>query len=158
MEQESERQARQALRNRAIGLLARREHSAQELRSKLASAETPSARLEAVLAQLREHDLQSDARYAESMLRALIQRGQGPLRVRQTLRQKGIDGELLQATLAAAAVDWFAQAVQVHGKRFSGVAAASPKERARQIRFLLYRGFTQDQVGHALDRARDESG
>ena len=149
-------QQRRELKNRAIGLLARREHSAAELRLKLAAA-APSELLEAVLVELAAANQQSDARFAEALVRSLIGRGQGPLRVRQALTQKGVAPELAQQALAEVAVDWFAQAEAVQARRFGSALPASPKERARQIRFLLYRGFNQDQVNHALEQARQRA-
>lgn len=144
---------RRTLKNRAIGLLARREHSVAELRRKLQGADGGD-QLEVVLEELAEANLQSDARFAEALVRSLIQRGQGPLRVRQALQQKGVGVSLVQQALAEAEVDWFELANNVHQRRFGSSPADQPKERARQIRFLLYRGFNQDQVNYALEQAQ----
>ncbi|WP_210397035.1 regulatory protein RecX [Motiliproteus sediminis] len=147
----------QQLRNRAIALLARREHSQHELTTKLAGSEASAEQVAEVIAQLQADGLQSDERYAASLVRSLVARGQGPLRVHQSLKQKGVSGELARLALEAADVDWFSQAEMVQQKRFGDVTTDTPKEYARQVRFMLYRGFDQDQVRHALDQARQRA-
>lgn len=146
----------QQLRNKAFALLARREHSRRELAGKLQSQEATPEQVAAILDQLAEEGLQSDVRYASSLVRSLIARGQGPVRLRQALQQKGVDTEIAALALEEVDVDWYHEVCAVHRKRFGNAVAATPKERARQTRFLLYRGFDQDQVRHALDQARQE--
>ncbi len=87
-------------------------------------------------------------------MRARIGRGQGPVRIAQELRQRGIAEEAARAAVAAAEVDWDEHAKVVLGRQFRE-SAADTKARARQSRFLEYRGFTASQIRAAL-RARGE--
>jgi len=130
-----------ALRDRALGLLARREHSRFELRRKLSDAAAEPGELDAVLDDLAAAGLQSDRRYAESFVRSRIERGQGPLRIRKELRQRGVEAALAEQALAEAEVDWDARLRDVHRKRFGSTPPADRREQARQARFLAQRGF-----------------
>lgn len=82
-------------------------------------------------------------------MRSRISRGQGPVRIGQELRQRGIADDQVRAALAAADVDWDELARSVLGRQFRQ-GAADMKTRARQMRFLEYRGFTSAQVRAAV--------
>ncbi|SEA49757.1 regulatory protein RecX [Microbulbifer marinus] len=150
----------QALFGAALELLTRREHSRLELRRKLAD-KFPNADFDALFERLRELNYQSDQRFAEVFARSRVQRGQGPLRVRRELQQRGIDNQLIAAALEQVEADWFALAAEQLQRKFrSPVSAALPrerqlKERARRSRYLAYRGFPADAINWALDA--DES-
>jgi regulatory protein len=83
------------LRQRAIRLLARREHTRVELTRKLAPHGTPEE-IDTVLTELARDGLQSDARFAESYVKSQAAR-LGGARLRQTLRTKGVATELIAA-------------------------------------------------------------
>lgn len=131
-------------------LLARREHSRLELEQKLLLRYPDSAaEIETVLHELREENLQSDQRFTEAYVAMRRRKGYGPLRLRQELREKGIDPLLVADELANPDHDWCAQAAQVLWKKFSSPATGH-KERARQMRFLQYRGFNHEQIEAAM--------
>lgn len=153
--QPERQQELQQLHNQAIALLAGREHSRQELRNKLLRYSDDSALLEQVLEQLQADNLQSDARYADSFVRSRISRGQGPLRIRQELRQRGVEHSLIEQVLQDNEVDWAALALAQRRKRFGREPVSEPKAYARQSRFLAYRGFSHDQVRSALAASPD---
>ncbi|WP_242521654.1 regulatory protein RecX [Motiliproteus sp. SC1-56] len=135
----------------AIGLLARREHSRRELSDKLRGRAGDGGALDRVLDRLAEEGLQSDVRFAASFVRARVERGQGSLRIRQELGQKGVDSETQALALEDCEVDWFERALAVKVKRFGGAPPEDRREYARQARFLSYRGFTGEQVQYALE-------
>ncbi|MCW4149682.1 recombination regulator RecX [Halomonas sp. 18H] len=143
-------------RDDAIRLLARREYGRQELRQRLAAKGHEPDQVEACLDELEEQGLQSDQRFAESFLRSRVARGQGPVKVRAELGQRGID-DATQAQAfdeVADEVDWYELAAAVLARRFSG-PGDSPRERARRERFLAGRGFDFDQLRHAMTHAWD---
>ena len=144
------------LRYSAMGLLARREHSRRELFDKLQRRAESQQQLEMLLDQLQEQGLQSDDRFAESFLRGRFNRGQGVNRIQQDLRQKEVAAEIISRVLDECGVDWFKAAQDCREKRFGLEAPADRKEHARQVRFLLYRGFNYDQVQEALNARPDE--
>lgn len=142
----------------AIRLLARREYSRSELEARLAAKGHATAEIATCLDALAEQGLQSDARFAESFIRSRVSRGQGPVKIRAELGNRGVSRELADAALAecetSEALDWDDLACQALARRYAG-PADSPRERARRERFLAGRGFDFDQVRHALAHAWD---
>jgi regulatory protein len=137
------------LRRRAVELLARREHSRRELAAKLKRLNPDAALVEQVLSRLEAEHAQSDDRFTSEYVRQRSEKGYGPLRIQQELRQRGITlPEALRAALEG--IDWFRLAVAVRHKKFGRAVPRAAAERARQTRFLEYRGFAADQIRHAL--------
>jgi regulatory protein len=138
------------IRARALGLLARREHSRLELARKLRQRGMGGADLEQVLDELAAARLLSDTRFAEEYARSRVSRGYGPLRIRAELRERGIDDAGIQAALEELGEDWYQQARAARQRRFGAEPPADLKERARQSRFLQQRGFSPEQIRQAL--------
>lgn len=145
-----EKTVRKAVEASAVRLLARREHSSEELSRKLQAKGHPAAVVDSVVAALGQKKLVSDDRFASSFVHHHVQRGQGPVRIRAELRQQGITDELIDAQLGSEGVDWIAQAAAVRRRKFGASPPRSMPERAKQARFLQYRGFTSDQIRAAL--------
>lgn len=139
-------QGSSAIRKAAISLLARREHSCQELQRKLQKKGSDAAAIQAVLDDLCAKSLQSDARFTASYIRSRIAKGYGPLSIRSELQARGIAGELIEQHLTEADVDWLVLAAQVRQKRFGEHLPGDFSERVQQARFLQYRGFTQEHI------------
>ena len=146
-----------AARRAAMNLLARREHGFHELLGKLAERLPdiePDIR-HAAVSRLRDQGLQSDSRFVENFVRYRAARGVGPLKIKAELQPRRLDDTLLRAALYDEARDWDAHCREVLLKRFGPAPVASASERARRQRFLLQRGFAQDQIQRAL-RAQDD--
>jgi regulatory protein len=126
---------------RAIAYLARREHSSSELRLKLVKVGFESTDIDDVLKKLSENNLQSDSRFAENYLRYRSNRGYGFQRIRQELKEKGVSTDIISEALEQAEIDWFTLAIEVRCKRFGENIPDDYKDRAKQQRFLQYRGF-----------------
>lgn len=144
---------RRAARNTAIGLLARREHAGAEIRRKLRDRGYDPDLTHEVIDELTRQRLLSDDRFAESFIRARAERGQGPVRLKVELRQLQIPAEMIERHLAAARVEWRELASEVRLRKFGNGVPANVGERAKQVRFLQYRGFTADQIRAALAHA-----
>ncbi len=138
------------VREAAIRLLARREHSRRELSYKLRHRGFAEAQIEVVLDCLEQERLLSDERYAEMLVRSRSEGGYGPLRIRAELRERGIDGALIECQVAAAAVDWVGLARQVRRQRFGEAIPAEFKAKAKQMRYLQNRGFDGEQIRAAV--------
>jgi len=130
--------------------LARREHSVAELRAKLRAKNCNQDDIDAALERLAGEGLVSDARFAEAFVAARCRRGQGPVRIRAELRQRGVEDGLIANALDAAGGDWMELARTVRRRKFGQRDARDAKERARQMRFLQYRGFTTEQIRAAV--------
>jgi regulatory protein len=138
------------LRERALGLLARREHSHAELARKLRAHLQPGDDLEALLEDLSRRKLLSDERYAESRAHALSRKF-GASRVAQELRARGIGKELASAASGAVRETEVERALAVWRRKFRA-PAESREERARQTRFLQGRGFSFDAIRAVIGR------
>jgi regulatory protein len=133
--------SQQLIRRAAMDLLARREHSREELARKLGQRFTEREAIAAVLDQLADEGLQSDARYARGYLHSRTERGFGPLRIRQEMSLRGIGEEDIEQAFAESEVDWRACAEQVLRRKYGEQPSDSYPQRARRARFLRYRGF-----------------
>ncbi|HET8730381.1 MAG TPA: regulatory protein RecX [Moraxellaceae bacterium] len=122
-------------------MLSRREHSRVELERKLSESGGTSSDVHAILDELSERRLQSDERFAEVFVRSRAEKGYGPRSIAVDLRTRGLDPEQVSAALAASGYDWSQRAVEVRQGRFGRTLPSDPREKARQLRFLQYRGF-----------------
>lgn len=135
------------VRRAAMDLLARREHSRQELQRKLARRFAVDAEvIFSVINQLTQEGLQSDQRLAEAFLRYRSNRGQGPLKIKAEMREKCIESDLIEQIFDEANIDWFDLALRVLEKRYGDGSAVDASERAKRTRFLQQRGFSFDQI------------
>lgn len=141
------------IKQRALSLLARREHAVAELRQKLTRASGSKDIIESVIAELIEDNYLSEKRYVEMLIRSRYGRGYGPIRVCQELRQKEVADYLIQQGFDAFEEDWFGLAREVRDKKFGLWNGGDYKERAKQMRFLASRGFSQDQIEYAFTAA-----
>jgi regulatory protein len=137
-----------SLRAKAIALLARREHSEQELLKKLKPlAEVPD-QLPEIILQLKSEGLLSDQRFAESVARVRGARF-GTARILFELKNKGVDPGLLEDQMQSLRVTEFERARQVWQKRF-GAPPTTAKEHAKMHRFMLGRGFSAEATARAI--------
>lgn len=132
----------QRLRSTAFALLAKREHSQQELKDKLLQYGAAEEELEPLLIELTEGSYQSNERMAGMLVRSNLRKGRGPARIQQDLKKHHIDKELAEADLDD--VNWLQQAIDLRTRKFGEELPIEQKEKARQIRFLQYRGFDLD--------------
>lgn len=153
--------AEPSLASRALRALTRREYSRAELQRKLSPhAESPE-QLESVLDAMQAKGFLSDARAAEAMSRQKAARF-GNARIRQELMAKGLDKELISHTLEALADSEWERAQNVWNSKFGHLSShdlAWPdkqKVQAKQLRFMLGRGFSSDVVRKLMQRSELE--
>lgn len=127
-------------------LLAAREHSRLELTRKLAQRRYDAALLEQVLDRLQQTGLQSDERFTESFIESRIRKGQGPVRIRQELKERGIGAGLIDRGLESFDDEWRALLTQVHDAKFGRERPRESRELAKRARFLEYRGFPGEMI------------
>lgn len=135
-----------ALRYAAMSLLARREHSRLELRQKLLKRFPDESDLvDTVVQNLAAEALQSDDRFAEAFVSMRKNRGQGPVRIIGELQQRGVTEAVYSRYIDPSDEEWLASARTVCLRKY-GAFASKPAQRAKQMRFLQYRGFTSEQI------------
>ena len=142
-----------SLRSRALSLLARREHSRLELARKLSAHAGEGDDVDAILDELTAQGWLSDVRFAELSIRSKSRRF-GPRKLAHDLRAKGLDEEAIAAGLRAAGADGASSIENVWKSRFRA-APADDREKARQARFLVGRGFGGEEVFRFLAHLRE---
>jgi regulatory protein len=135
------------LRQRALRLLAQRDHARAELKKKLAPHAESQEQLETLLDDLVARRLLSDARYAEMRVSTRGTR-YGNARLAQELKQTGVAPDAAEEALAGAG-DEMIRAQSVWTRKFSALPT-NAGERAKQIRFLMSRGFSSDTIRRVL--------
>lgn len=133
-----------------MDLLARREHGRVELERKLRQKGAPAELIASALDRLAEEGLLSEARYLESFISYRARSGHGPTRIREELTQRGLQRSDVDQALRESTLDWAALLRDLWERKFAGQRPSDPKERARQTRYLLYRGYSMDMVGRLL--------
>ena len=133
-------------RKKALDLLARREHATKEIRDKLVDKGIAPQLADETLEKLAAEGLLSDRRFVEAFLEVRKNRGYGPLRIQAELKQRGIDDELIADFIDPGDRQWSDSIRDAWRKRFGDHLPTDLKERARQSRFLHYRGFTGEQI------------
>jgi regulatory protein len=105
-----------------------------------------------VLDELVHKGLQSDVRFTETYIEGRLRKGNGPLRIRAELRERGIEDGLISTCLEAFAEQWREVLQQVHDSKFGQTVPDNRKELAKRARFLEYRGFPGELIGDFLLR------
>ena len=133
-----------SLKGRALRLLSQREHSRTELERKLAQHEEVPGELAKALDELQSRDFITDGRAVDSV----VNRRSGKLgsaRIQQELAAKGLSGEAVAEAMANLKGSELGRAQEVWRKKF-GAAPQDPPAKAKQMRFLLSRGFPSEVV------------
>lgn len=134
------------IRQAILNLLARRDYSQRELLQTLQKKGHAADDIIPVLAGFVQTGLINETRFTENYIRWRAAKGYGPLRILQELQIRGITAEMIADQLQIADNAWFIAARQVWQKHFKGNMPKDFKNRAKQMRFLQYRGFTREQI------------
>ncbi|WP_034916536.1 regulatory protein RecX [Erwinia sp. 9145] len=148
--------------DRAIRILAMRDHSEAELRRKLSLsaeraatfAKTQSREpeplspelLERVVAWCYENHYLDDARFTGRFVVSRSRKGYGPQRIRMELGQKGVDKALADQALNEADIDWAKRAFEVAERKFGLPFPTEWKEKAKVQRYLMSKGFFSEDI------------
>jgi regulatory protein len=142
----AEKRVESSIRNKAMDLLARREHSEQELRQKLKTREYDTDAIDEILQALKEDRLQSDERFTESYVNHRFNAGVGPLKIRYELRQKGISDSLVDEFLEPLSDQWDELMTRQRVRKYGVSIPDDYPSRMKQARFLQNRGFSPESV------------
>ncbi|PWC12622.1 recombination regulator RecX [Brenneria corticis] len=149
----------------AMNVLSVRDHSEVEIRRKLAAyqhkavtaeadadvyAEEMAARsveeIESAIAYCTDHGWLDDERFARRYISGRSLKGYGMQRIRAELSQKGIDKAIIAAALAECDIDWCELAKSAAERKFGPLLPVEWKEKAKLQRYLLYRGFSHEEI------------
>jgi regulatory protein len=145
-----------SVRTAALALLAGRDFSRHELATRLLRKGHDARLVEAAIEALVSEGLLREERYVEQFVAQHSRKGRGPQRIRMELREKGVDGEAIDQALAESEADWVAAAREARRRKFGAALPTDYHERAKQARFLQYRGFSSAQIRAALGPGEDE--
>ena len=142
-----------SLKGRALRLLSMREHSRQELERKLKAFEETPGELAQALDFLAAKDFINEQRVVESVVNRR-QLKLGASRVRQELQAKGLPAEAIADAVQTMRSTELERAREVWRKKF-GEPPEDQAARAKQIRFLVSRGFAPEVVRKVVSGAED---
>ena len=143
-------------RKKAMDYLARREYGRLELQAKLQNAGFSTEAARVAIDRLASENLQCDRRFIESFIQSRISKGKGPVRVRLELAERRLEAGLIDEILSATDADWSTLARQIRERKFGPEPPPDFKEKARQMRFLQYRGFEPGHIQAAVTPRGDE--
>lgn len=150
------RSAYYRLLDRAVRILAMRDHSEQELRRKLAAPvmgkngpeeidATPED-YDKVIAWCIESRYLDDDRFVQQFIASRSRKGYGPARVRQELGQKGISREGIERAMRDCEIDWALLARGQAIRKYGEPLPEAFSEKVKVQRFLLYRGYLMEDI------------
>ncbi|MFW3783858.1 recombination regulator RecX [Klebsiella quasipneumoniae subsp. similipneumoniae] len=155
-EPSSRRSGYARLLDRAIRILAMRDHSEQELRRKLAapvmSKNGPEAldvtpeELEQVVAWCIENRYLDDNRFVGQFIASRSRKGYGPACIRQELSQKGIARQAVEQAMRECDIDWVSLARAQAQRKYGEPLPSAFAEKVKIQRFLLYRGYLMEDI------------
>ena len=150
------RSAYARLLDRAMRILAMRDHSEQELRCKLAapvmSKNGPEAldvtpeEVDNVVEWCIENRYLDDERFVRQFIASRSRKGYGPARVRQELKQKGISREAIESSMRECEIDWARLAKEQAQRKYGEPLPSVFAEKVKIQRFLLYRGYLMEDI------------
>jgi len=105
---------------------------------------------EPIVQRFIETNLISDHRFTESFIHWRRNRGYGPLRISMDLQARGIPPDMIADLLQITDNAWFVGAQKMWQKHFKGKRPVDYLQRAKQMRFLQYRGFTREQIEYVF--------
>lgn len=163
------------LRWLAFYYLSNRELSQKQLRQKLLDKDCDPDMVSDLLDEFADKGYQSDERCAHMLIRESVRRGRGKRHINQSLKKAGIDlpysldelidqagadsisdGTILDdETSAQSEINWLKLAIEARCKKYGNTTPKDPKEKARQLRFLQYRGFEMGVCFDALKYTLD---
>jgi regulatory protein len=139
-----------SLMGRALRYLSRREHSCQELRKKLLPYAESDIELDEVMAKLKAQSWLSDERFAESLVSRKSER-YGSLKIINELKQQGIEGDPLLEIKERLKTSDATRAWELWQRKFDSIVTKDPKEKSKQMRYLVSKGFPMGVVIKIID-------
>lgn len=137
-----------SLRERALAMLARREHTRAEMARKLSPHCEYPEQIEQLLDALVARGWLSETRFAESRANALARKF-GSLKIEYDLTSRGVSAEVVERAAAQARTQELGNCRTAWQKKF-GALPQDAAERGRQMRFLAGRGFSAETIRQVL--------
>ena len=143
-----------AIRLKIMDFLSRREHSSREILKKMSNRVESKEMLLDSIKELVDDGLLSDERFAESYFQSRKNKGYGPLRIRNELKQRGVGDQIFFSL--SNEVDWSKYALEALKKKTNGDLPSEIKDVLKLKRFLNYRGFDFQDIDRAFELLKNE--
>ena len=143
-----------SIRMKIMDFLSRREHSSREIFNKLSPRVESKELLEEEIEKLKADGLLSDERFAESYFQSRKNRGYGPLRIRNELKQRGVGDQFFYPL--SNEIEWSELALEALKKKIRGNVPTETKDILKLKRFLNYRGFDFQDIDKAFQIIKSE--
>ena len=137
--------------NRALDLLARREHSAGELEKKLIEKGFSDVDATTSIEKLQANNLQCDQRFTESYVRNRAMRGFGSVKIANELYQRQVSEAMAADVLDEYHEQWLSIGDDLYRKKYRQTKVENYNEWSKRARFLQSRGFTSEQIRKIVD-------
>ena len=138
--------AEDKIRFKILDLLSRREHSFKEVIYKLKDRVDCEEKLFEELTKLKNENLQSDERFAESFTRSRSIKGFGPEKISFELKSRGIKKSLINKIVYSDEFNWMEIIKKELDKKFIFSNDFADEDISRAKKFLLQRGFKFEQI------------
>lgn len=143
-----------SLKGRALRYLSMREHSRSELALKLGRYAQETDDISALLDTLESLNFLSTARFSESLVNRRQARF-GNQRILAELKSHGVDREQIKSVKLSLLESEVQRATEVLQRKYAS-HASDHQERAKQMNFLLQRGFSSKSIQSALRASRED--
>ena len=137
-------------RKKAMDYLSRREYGFYELVEKVVLYGFLEETALFAVEKLASEGLQDDKRYVESFIQSRINQGKGPLRIQQELQHRKVSDNLINDAINETTENWFKLAEKVRLKKFGSKIPLDFQKKAKEMKFLKYRGFESDHIQYAM--------
>lgn len=149
------------LYNKAVQLLAQRNHSSAELRQKLINfylkslsasdkdeVILPCAEIDAVIQYCLLHHWLDDSDYINQYIDVRVRKGYGRNRIIMELKQKGLANALILDIISQKDknIDWHELAIIQINKKFPAINKQDIQQKAKIFQFLMQKGFRQEDI------------
>ena len=142
----------------AVDLLAAQPRAAGEIRRKLRDRKYSSETVEMVLYKLEREKLLDDAGYARHYALSRSHREMGERRIRQALKQKGVEDSVITQALEAVDPEEKENGAVTHVlkllRRYAG-ETDERKKTSKLIAAMARRGYSYGETREALERAKE---
>ena len=148
--------------NKAVQLLAQRDHSSYELTNKIIQFFTKKIKCSEdeyyeqlnqlkietadVIQYCTNQNWMNDTQYIEKYIVMRANKGYGRYKIAMELKQRGLSTDLIHELLRILDINWLYNAHKQLLKKFKQVNVKNISEKQKVMQFLVTRGYTQDDI------------
>lgn len=140
----------EGVRRSALWHLGQRDHSEQELRTKLGRKTDQQQWIDRIILECYEYNYLNDQRFVDSFIRASQNKNYGIARIKRDLKQKGITTAIIEKTIAENDYDYMSSILSLLNKKYS-TQITNPSIKQKAMVFLQNKGHSFDDIFKAIE-------